>query len=69
MTTWHNVYITDCTGKKFFNTIVATHGLDEHLRDLTRHMKAIKSGIEGYESIDKSSVVLILDGAAYSDSD
>ncbi len=64
MTTWHNVYITDNTGKKFFNTHAAL-GVVSEIKNLTRHMEAIKANAKGYDFIDKESAQLMLDDVPY----
>lgn len=65
MNDWHNVYITDCTGKKFFNTQASPMSTMSEICNLARHMEAIKAGIKGYEFIDKQSAKLMLDGEPY----
>ena len=65
MTTWHNVYITDCTGKKFFNTQASPMSTMSEIKNLTRHIDAIKSGSSQYGFIDKESAQLMLDDVPY----
>lgn len=69
MTTWHNVYITDNTGKKFFNTQASPMSTMSEIKNLTRHIDAIKANAKGYEFIDKESARLMLDDVPYGVSD
>jgi len=64
---WHNIYITDCTGKKFFNTNASPMATMSEIHNLKRHLEAIKSGAKLYAKvgIDKDTAVLMLDGASY----
>lgn len=65
MNDWHNVYITDKSGKKFFNVDASPMSTMSEIRNLTRHIEAIKAGKKGYEFIDKESIKLMLDGEPY----
>lgn len=67
MTTWHNIYITDRTGAKFFNTNASAMGTDGEIRTLERHLEGIKSGGALYRNIDvdAGTAVLMLDGFEY----
>ena len=67
MTDWHNVYITDKTGKKFFNTQASPMSTMSEIRNLTRHLEAIKAGSKLYAKVgvDQDSAVLMLDGTQY----
>jgi hypothetical protein len=62
---WHNLYITDKTGKKFFNTQASPMSTMSEIKNLNRHMEAIKAGKKGYEFVDRESAVLMLDGSPY----
>ena len=63
--TWHNLHITDNTGKKFFNTDSSPMSTMSEIRNLQRHVEAIKASAKGYEFADSASVVLMLDGLPY----
>lgn len=67
MDNWHNVYITDKTGKKFFNTSASPMSTMSEIRNLTRHLEAIKLGDEAYAKvgIDQATVKLMLDDEPY----
>lgn len=67
MSDWHNVYITDKTGNKFWNETVCPSGTMSAIRNLTRHLEAIKANNPAYAKvgIDSASAVLMLDGEPY----
>jgi len=71
MDNWHNIYITDCTGKKFFNTNASPMSTMSEIRNLKRHLDAIKSGDKAYSkvSVDKDTAILMLDGTPYQSMD
>lgn len=69
MNEWHNVYITDKTGKNFFNVNASPMSTMSEIRNLSRHIEAIKAGTKGYEFIDKESAVLMLDGSPWQSMD
>ena len=71
MDNWHNIYITDCTGKKFFNTNASPMATMSEIRNLKRHLDAIKSGAKLYAKVgvDKDTAVLMLDGTTYQSMD
>ena len=63
--TWHNLHITDKTGKKFFNTDASPMSTMSEIRNLQRHVEAIKVSAKGYEFVDSASATLMLDGEPY----
>lgn len=67
MNDWHNVYITDKTGKKFFNTQASPMSTASEIKIISRHLEAIKAGTKAYDKvgIDKASAQLMLDGSPY----
>lgn len=67
MNDWHNVYITDKTGQKFFNTQASPMSTMSEIRNLTRHLDAIKANSNQYAKvgIDSETAVLMLDGEEY----
>jgi uncharacterized protein YqgV (UPF0045/DUF77 family) len=71
MDNWHNIYITDCTGKKFFNTNASPMSTMSEIRNLKRHLDAIKSGKLAYArvGIDKDTAVLMFDDTPYQSMD
>lgn len=67
MTTWHTIYITDVTGKKFFNTQASPMSTASEIKNISRHLDAIKAGSKAYVNVgvDKVSAVLMLDDSPY----
>ena len=67
MTTWHNIYITDASGAKFFNTNASPLATASEIKNITRHLEAIKGGSKAYAKVgcDAASAVLMLDGFPY----
>jgi uncharacterized protein YqgV (UPF0045/DUF77 family) len=67
MNDWHNIYITDKTGKKFFNTSASPMSTMSEIRHLTRHLEAIKAGNAAYAKvgIDQATAKLMLDDEPY----
>lgn len=71
MDNWHNVYITDKTGKKFFNTSASPMSTMSEIRNLTRHLEAVKAGSAAYAKvgIDQVTAKLMLDGEPWQSMD
>jgi hypothetical protein len=65
MNSWHSIHIADKTGKKFFKTEASPMSTASEIRNLQRHVDAIKANAKGYEFVDSASVVLMLDGVPY----
>ena len=62
---WHTLYITDKSGKAYFKTTASPLATMSEVKNLSRHLEAIKSKAKGYEFADAETAVLMLDGAAY----
>lgn len=56
-----NIYITDKTGKKFWNTSVSAAWSIGERRNLTRHLNQIKAGNPAYAkcAIDRDSACIV----------
>ena len=67
MNDWHNIYITDKTGEKFFSTQASPMATMSEIRNIKRHLEAIKSNSPAYAKvkIDQASAVLMLDDKPY----
>ena len=67
MNAWHNVYITDKSGKKFFNTSASPLATASEIKNISRHLEAIKAGHPSYAEcgIDRETATLMLDGSPY----
>lgn len=64
MKDWHIIYITDKTGVKFFKTTASPMSTMSEIRNLSRHLEAIKAKHPSWAmvGIDASTAVLMLDG-------
>ena len=62
---WHNIHITDKTGRRFFNTEASPMSTASEIKNLSRHLELIKAKKEAYAFVDADSAVLMLDGAPY----
>ncbi len=71
MDNWHNIYITDKTGKKLFNTNASPMSTMSEIRNLTRHLEAVKAGSAAYAKvgIDQATAKLMLDGEPWKNMD
>lgn len=67
MNTWHNIYITDASGAKFFNTNASPLATASEIKNITRHLEAIKEGAASHKNVkvDRATAVLMLDGVPY----
>lgn len=67
MNEWHNIYITDFTGAKFFNTNASPMATASEIKNITRHLDAIKAGDASHKkvAVDRETAVLMLDGTPY----
>lgn len=64
---WHTLHITDKTGAKFFNTTASPMSAASELRNMQRHLVAIKAQDKAYAAImcDPFTAVIMLDGIPY----
>lgn len=64
---WHNVYITDKSGEKFFNTHASPLATASEIKNISRHLEAIKAGHPSYAKcgIDRETATLMLNGSPY----
>lgn len=69
MTTWHTLYITDKTGRKFWNTQASSMALAGEIRTLKRHLTGIVQGSKAYQAVtvDRDSIMLMVDGVVWGD--
>lgn len=67
MNTWHNIYITDHAGAKFFNTTASPMATASEIKNITRNLDAIKAGDASHKNVkvDHATAVLMLDGIPY----
>lgn len=66
-TVWHNMYITDKSGGKFFNTTASPGSTMSEIKNLKQHLRQAKKDPSYYSFIDVESAVIILDGVPYSE--
>lgn len=59
MTTWHEIYITDKTGKRGFVTHCTDWGLNSEKKNLQRHIDHAKDHPDMYKSWDIPSMRLV----------
>ena len=65
MNDWHNIYITDKSGNKFFNTDASPMATASEIKNLTRHLDKIKASVKGYEFADSQTATMMLDDTPY----
>lgn len=64
---WHNIHITDKSGKIFFNTNASPRSTMSEIRNLKRHIDTAKQQPTHYSFLDVSTAQIILDGVPYSE--
>lgn len=65
MSGWHNVYITDKSGKKYFNVIASPMSTHSEIKNLSRYIEEARKFPKYYQFLDIDSMVLIVDGMPY----
>lgn len=65
MNTWHNIYITDKSGCKMWNTTASPMSTMSEIRNLQGHLKAAAKHPAAYPNLDLPSAVIMLDGEPY----
>lgn len=63
--TWHNIYITDKSGRKMWNTTASPMSTMSEIKNLQRHLKAAAKYPEHYKTLDLDTAVIMLDGSVY----
>jgi hypothetical protein len=63
--TWNNVYITDISGKKFFDTIASPLSTMSEIKNLTKHMDNAKKYPLSYKFLNTDTMQLMLNGEPY----
>jgi hypothetical protein len=61
------LYITDKTGKKFWNTSVSVEWSQGERNNLNRHLQAIKSGNRNYAFVDAATATIVEDECQMTD--
>ena len=62
---WHNVYITDKSGRKMWDTTASPMSTASEIRNLKRHLEAAIKNPEAYRFLDLDTAVIMLDGEPY----
>lgn len=62
---WHNVYITDKSGRKMWNTTASPMSTMSEIKNLKRHLEAAAKHPDKYPSLDLATAVIMLDGEVY----
>jgi hypothetical protein len=60
--TWHNVHITDKSGRKMWNTMASPMSTPSEIRNLKRHLEAAAKHPEMYPSLDLATAAIAVDG-------
>lgn len=61
---WHNVYVTDKTGVKMWNTTASPMSTPSEVRNLSRHIEQARKHPERYKFLDVATAVVMVDGQA-----
>ena len=63
--TWHEVFITDKTGKRSFCCLVSPMSTMSEIRNLKRHIEQAKANPSHYKFLDIDTAVIMLDNTVY----
>jgi len=59
---WGNVYITDKTGKKMFDTMASPMSINSEIKNLTRHIENAHKYPSQYKFMDIATAQVMVDG-------
>lgn len=62
MDNWHEIYITDKSGKRFWNTHASSWGRQSEINNLKNHLKQAKEHPEMYRFLDIETARIVVDG-------
>lgn len=62
---WHNIYITDKSGRKMWNTTASPMSTMSEIKNMQRHLTAAAKHPEHYRNLDLATAVIMLDGEPY----
>ncbi len=62
---WHNIYITDKSGRKMWNTTASPMSTMSEVKNMQRHLTAAAKNPEHYRNLDLATAVIMLDGTVY----
>lgn len=60
MSDWSNVYLTDKSGKKFFNTVASPMSTESEVRNLKRQLENAKMYPDMYKFLDISTAKVMV---------
>lgn len=62
---WGNVYITDKTGRKMFDTMASPMSIISEVKNLTRHIENARKYPAQYKFMDIATAQVMVDGEPY----
>lgn len=65
MSNWRELYITDKSGCKYFNTVASPMSAASEARNLTQHLKQAAKYPGQYKFLDIETAVVMFDGEPY----
>ena len=65
MNQWHNIHITDKSGREFFCCNASPMSTMSEIRNLKRHIENAKRSPDMYKFLDIATAVIMLDGLPY----
>lgn len=67
MNEWHNICITDKSGKEMFKCTASPMSTMSEIRNLKRRIEQAKANPKHYAFMDVATAVIMLDGTVYSE--
>jgi hypothetical protein len=65
MSDWHNISITDKSGKEFFKVVASPMATHSEIKNLQRHLDQAQRSPKAYSFLDVATAHILLDGAPY----
>jgi hypothetical protein len=65
MNNWHDVCITDKSGKQHFKVSASPMSTYSEIKNLKQHLEAAKKNPAHYKFLDVATAVIMLDGTEY----
>lgn len=67
MNEWHNICITDKSGKEMFKCTASPMSTMSEIKNLKRHIEQAKASPQHYKFLDVATAVIMLDGVVYTE--
>lgn len=67
MEQWHEIFITDKTGGKFFKGSTSPLSTMSEIRNLKQHLRQAEKYPQHYKFLDLATAFIVLDGEKYND--